>query len=206
MKLTRLGGATLLVGSVATICAAVLGAVAGDVAATGALTVTAALIEAVAGILVLLGLPAMLAGQGDRARRLTLPGYVGIFAVVAFFHVFLSLVIVTFVPWARAGGLDVTEPPPAIGASLFVGGLVIVICTALLGAGVLRAGVYSRWVGWLLVASAVVSLASVALPEIVRVAGVVAAFTALGLVGLQLSSSTAGRVAADATAAQRQLA
>lgn len=57
MNLTRLGGATLLVGSVASICALVLGFGVGE--DTGVVATSASLIQAVAGVVVLLGMPVL---------------------------------------------------------------------------------------------------------------------------------------------------
>lgn len=195
----RLGGATLLVGSVALIFVMLVALVIPDPQHGGVVALTALTIEAIASVLVLLGMPAMLAGQGHRAPRLALAGYVGIFTNVAFFNLFLSLTFATVLPWAADQGVDIDgPPPPAIGAALFVGVLVQIVCTGLLAAWVLRSGVYSRWSGWLLLAgTALAILSAVPLAEIARSAAAITLFAAFGLIGLQLAAGTVRKTPTD---------
>jgi hypothetical protein len=158
----------------------------------GVAALTALTIEAVTSVLVLLGMPAMLACQGQRATGFGLAGYVGIFTNVAFSNLFLSLTFAIMLPWAANQGVNIDgPPPPALGAALFVNALVQIVCTGLLAAWVLRSGEYSRWSGWLLLAStALAILSAVPLAGIARYAAVITLYAALGLIRLQLAGGT----------------
>jgi hypothetical protein len=199
MTRTRLGGATLLVGSVALILVMLVALVVSDPLHGGVVALTALTIEAVASVLVLLGMPAILAGQGHRVTRLGLAGYVGVFANVAFVNLFLSLTFAIVLPWAADQGMNVDgPPPPAIGAALFVSVLVQIVCTGLLAASVLRSREYSRWSGWLLLGStALAILSAVPVAGIARYAAAITLYAALGLIGLQLAAGTVGEAPAD---------
>lgn len=118
---------------------------------------------------------------------------------MAFFNLFLSLTFATVLPWAADQGVDTDgPPPPAIGAALFVGVVVQVVCTGLLAAAVLRAGAYSRWTGWLLSASTALAILSAVLPaELARSAAAITLFAAFGLIGLQLTAGTVRMTPAD---------
>lgn len=195
----RLGGATLLVGSVALVFVMSVALVIPDPQHGGVVALTALTIEAIASVLVLLGMPAMLAGQGHRVPRLALAGYVGIFTNVAFVNLFLSLTFAAVLPWAADQGVNIDgPPPPAIGAALFVGVLVQIVCTGLLAAWVLRSGGYSRWSGWLLLAStALAILSAVPLAQIARYAAAITLFAAFALIGLQLAAGTVRKTPTD---------
>jgi hypothetical protein len=113
MTRIRLGGATLLVGCVALIFVMLVALVVSDPLHGGVVALTALTIEAVASVLVLLGMPAILASQGNRATRLGLAGYVGVFTNVAFGNLFLSLTFAIVLPWAADQGSTSTAATPS---------------------------------------------------------------------------------------------
>jgi hypothetical protein len=199
MNRMRLGGAALLVGSVALIFVMLVALVISDPQHGGVVAVTALTIEAIASVLVLLGMPAMLAGQRQPVTRLGLAGYVGIFTNVAFSNLFLSLTFAIVLPWAADHGVNIDgPPPPALGAALFLGVLVQIVCTGLLAAWVLRSAGYWRWSGWLLLASTALAILS-AVPSagIARYAAAITLYAAFGLIGLQLAGGAVRQTATE---------
>ena len=98
-------------------------------------------------LLVVLGLPAILAVHGSAARRLTLAGYVGIFAPLAMLNVAETTVEAFLKPWlAGHGGFP--DPIPA-GLNAFEAvALVLLIAGAVcLAVAVFRARIMPVWVG-----------------------------------------------------------
>ena len=103
-------------------------------------------------VLLLLGLPAILAAQDGRSPRLTLVGYVGVFVPLAILNVGEGAIEGFTKPYlADHGGVPAADLP---GLALFeapalLAMLVGVVC---LGIAVLRARMLPRWVGVLFLA------------------------------------------------------
>ena len=96
-------------------------------------------------VLVLLGLPALLHAHGDRCRRLTLIGYVGIFVPLAILNVGEGMVEAFVKPYfAKHGGLLANDLPglAAWEAPALLLLLVGIICLA---TAIFRAQVLPRW-------------------------------------------------------------
>lgn len=109
-------------------------------------------------VLVLLGLPAILAGMAAPTGRLGLVGMALIAVAWMFFGVFLSLYALLVLPWlaAEAPALVAADARLPVGfVAAFIAGL-----TAWLGGAVLvaipfvRGRLQPRWVGYVLIASA----------------------------------------------------
>lgn len=133
-------------------------------------------------LLVVLGLPAVLAVQGRRAPRLTLVGYVGLYLALTMLNIGEG-VIETFVkPYlATHGGIPTTTPS---GFGVFenialLGMLVGLVC---LGIAVIRARVVPVWVGVALLVSPFVAF--LGLPGALAEASDYLAFAALFTFGL----------------------
>lgn len=179
----RLAGAALLLGGVVTSCALVAADLIGE-QRIDSVRVAVSVVEVVGGLLVLLGMPVLLHGVTGRARALMIAGYVPIFAVIVLVQVFLSLTFALVVPWIAGHGVDVNQPPAALGAVLFVSQPVAVLGFALLALGILGSGVHPRWTGWVLVASTVLSAAALAgLPDVVDLLATVGLFGVFAVIG-----------------------
>jgi hypothetical protein len=98
-------------------------------------------------LLVVLGLPAILAAHRGAARRLTLVGYVGIFAPLVMLNVAETTVEAFLKPYLAAHG-GMPDPTPAgLNAFEAVALLLLVVGAVCLAVAVFRARVLPRWVG-----------------------------------------------------------
>jgi hypothetical protein len=180
---SRLPGAALLLGGVLTGCALIAGDLIGE-QRIDTVRVAVSVVEVVGGLLVLLGMPVLLRGTAGPGRPFLVAGYVLVFTVVALVQVFLSLTFALVVPWVAGHGVDVSQPPPALGAVLFVSQPLAVLGIALLAAGMLRSTVHPRWNGWALVGSAVLSAAALAgLPDVADLVATVVLFAVFAVSG-----------------------
>jgi hypothetical protein len=104
-------------------------------------------------LLVVLGLPAILAVHGRICRRLTLVGFVGIFAALAMLNVAETTIEAFVKPYlATRGGFP--EPTPAgLNAFEAVALVLLVVGAVCLAVGVFRARVLPVWVGVAVLAS-----------------------------------------------------
>jgi hypothetical protein len=143
-------------------------------------------------LLVVLGLPAVLAVHGAAFRRLTLVGYVGIFAPLVMLNVAETTIEAFVLPYlARHGGIP-SQTPAGLNAFEGVALLLLIPGVVCLAIAVFRARILPRWVGVALIASAVCAFV---------VHGVPAAFVsdylilaALFCFGLRAARPTAGLV------------
>ena len=106
-------------------------------------------------VLVVLGLPAILAVHGRHSRRLTLIGYVGIAAPLIMLNVAETSIEAFVMPYlAHHGGVPATTPAGlnAFEAAALLLFIVGVVCLAV---AVFRARVVPMWVGVALIASLV---------------------------------------------------
>jgi hypothetical protein len=91
MNRTRLGGWALITGTIvaaaAYLAAGTLVHGHGDARYTSSLWTPLNGIAVVGNILIVLGLPVILAGQGKRAARLTLVGYTGLYAALVMLNI-----------------------------------------------------------------------------------------------------------------------
>jgi len=106
-------------------------------------------------VLVVLGLPAVVAVHGHAFRRLTLVGYVGIFAPMVMLNVAETTIEAFVMPYlARHGGIP-AETPAGLNAYEGVALLLLIVGVVCLSIAVFRARILPLWVGVALIASMV---------------------------------------------------
>ena len=139
-------------------------------------------------VLILLGLPTVLYAQRDRAPRLTLIGYVGLFVPLAVLNVGEGAIEGFAKPYlAHHGGIPAEDLPGLVGFEtpavlIMLGGL---IC---LGIAVLRARELPWWVGALFIASPV--LGAIGLPGLAGLISDYLCFVALFVVAVHVLRTT----------------
>lgn len=128
---------------------------------TGGPAYTAALWQPMYGVLlagsvlIVLGLPAILAVHGRHSRRLTLVGYVGIAAPLVMLNVAETSIEAFVMPYlARHGGIP-AETPAGLNAFEAAALLLLIVGCICLAIAVFRARLVPRWVGVALIASLV---------------------------------------------------
>jgi hypothetical protein len=166
-QLSRISGLALLVGAIAFavhIVARSLITAGADPAsfAKQPLWMPISALGAVGSLLVLLGLPAIVARMAGQTGLLGLVGVVLIVLAWVFFGVFLSLYSMLVAPWLADEApalVGASAPIPAAFVVAFVAGLVADLAgTVLLAIPFLRRRVRPRWIGYLLPASAVLTV------------------------------------------------
>jgi hypothetical protein len=98
-------------------------------------------------LLVVLGLPAILAVHGSAARRLTLVGYVGIFAPLAMLNVAETTIEAFVKPYLATHGGFPDETPAGLNAFEAVALVLLIVGAVCLAVAVFRARVLPVWVG-----------------------------------------------------------
>jgi hypothetical protein len=98
-------------------------------------------------LLVVLGLPAILAVHGGAARRLTLVGYVGIFAPLAMLNVAETTIEAFVKPYLATHGGFPDETPAGLNAFEAVALVLLIVGAVCLAIAVFRARVLPVWVG-----------------------------------------------------------
>lgn len=106
-------------------------------------------------LLVVLGLPAILAVHGGAARRLTLVGYVGIFAPLVMLNVAETTIEAFLKPYLPARGGFPDEIPAGLNAFEAVALLLLIVGAVCFAIAVFRARVLPIWVGVAVLASVV---------------------------------------------------
>jgi hypothetical protein len=106
-------------------------------------------------VLVVLGLPAVLAVHGRAFRRLTLVGYVGIFAPLVMLNVAETTIEAFVMPYLASRGGVPAQTPAGLNAFEGVALLLFLVGSVCLAVAVFRARVLPWWVGGALLASLV---------------------------------------------------
>src|SRR5689334_21681049 len=106
-------------------------------------------------VLVVLGLPAVLAVHGSASRRLTLVGYVGIFAPLVMLNVAETTIEAFVMPYLLHHGGIPEETPAGLNAYEAVALLLYLVGSICLAVAVFRARLLPWWVGAALLASVV---------------------------------------------------
>jgi hypothetical protein len=110
-------------------------------------------------ILVVLGFPAILAVHGQSSRRLTLIGYVGLFAPMVMLNVAETTIEAFVNPYlARHGGVP-AETPAGLNAFEAAALLLLIVGSVCLAVAVFRGRVVPRWVGVALIGSVLLAFA-----------------------------------------------
>jgi hypothetical protein len=192
MNRTRLAGWALITGTIVATAAYVAAGTLihghGDARYTSALWTPLNGIAVAGNILIVLGLPVILAGQGKRAARLTLVGYLGLFAALVMLNVSEGCK-----PYlARNGGVP-ANPPTGWAVFEDIALVCLVVGLICLGIAVIRARVFPRWVGALFIASPLIAF--LGLPGPLAELSDYLAFIALAAIGLQVVRAQAPRTA-----------
>jgi hypothetical protein len=106
-------------------------------------------------VLVVLGLPAVLAVHGHACRRLTLVGYVGVFAPLVMLNVAETTIEAFVMPYLLQHGGIPEQTPAGLNAFEGVALLLLIPGVVCLAIAVFRARILPPWVGVALIASAV---------------------------------------------------
>ncbi|MCW2899033.1 MAG: hypothetical protein JWO67_1298 [Streptosporangiaceae bacterium] len=106
-------------------------------------------------VLVVLGLPAILAVHGRAARRLTLVGYVGIFAPLVMLNVAETTIEAFIKPYLASHGGVPAQIPAGLNAFEAVALLLLIAGAVCLAVAVFRARVMPLWVGVAVIVSLV---------------------------------------------------
>jgi hypothetical protein len=106
-------------------------------------------------LLVVLGLPAVLAVHGGAFRRLTLVGYVGIFAPLVMLNVAETTIEAFVMPYLAKHGGTPPQTPAGLNAFEGVALLLLIVGAVCLAIAVFRARIMPLWVGGALLASVV---------------------------------------------------
>lgn len=130
---------------------------------TSPLTLMSNVIGFIGSVLVLLGLPGMYTRQARRAGILGLLGFLFVWYVTLYQGVIIPFTSITIVPELATNPATrslATTPPPAWALFSLVSMLGEVLGILLLAIATLRARVFPRWIGWLLIASLVLGVVS----------------------------------------------
>lgn len=198
MNRTRLGGWALITGTIVTaaayIAAGTLVHGQGDARYTSSLWTPLNGIAIAGNIVILLGLPVILAGQGKRAARLTLAGYLGLFAALVMLNISEGCIEAFVKPYLAAHGGVPANPPTGWVVFEDIALVLLLVGPICLGIAVIRARVFPRWVGALLIASPLIAF--LGLPGPLAELSDYLAFIALAAIGLQVARAQAPRAAA----------
>jgi hypothetical protein len=184
---TRLGGWALIIGSIVAaigyLAAGTLVHGHGDARFTNSLWEPLNGIAIAGNIVIVLGLPVILIGHGPRAARLTLAGYTGLFATLIMLNISEGCLEAFVKPYLATHG-GVPDNPPG-GFAVFEDVALVFLLAGLicLGIAVIRARVFPRWTGALLIASPFLSV--LRLPGPLAELSDYLAFIALATIGLQ---------------------
>src|SRR5258705_1093883 len=108
-------------------------------------------------ILIVLGLPAILAIQGRRAAKLTLVGYVGLFLALVMLNIGEGVIEAFIKPYLATHGGMPTQTPSGFGVYETIALLGLLVGLICLGIAVIRARVVPIWVGIVFIAAPLVS-------------------------------------------------
>jgi hypothetical protein len=162
----RLSGIALLIGCLLSViyylCQSFLNG--NDLATlTSPLSLYSSVIGFIGSVFVLLGLPGVYARQAGRAGILGLLGFLFVWYVTLFQGVVIPFTTVTFIPLLSAHLVTpslVTTPPSTWTPFSIVSMVGEVLGILLLAIATLRARVFPRWIGWLMIATLVLGVVS----------------------------------------------
>lgn len=164
----RLAGMALVVGGILSIAGYVLtGTLFGSSdhdRFTPPLFVPLYSIALVGAVLSVLGLPAILAAHKEREARLTLVGYVGTFAALAMLNIGEGVIEAFVKPYLVTHGGIPKEAPTGLAIYFGIASLFVLVGLISLGSAVIRAKVFPRWIGVLIIAAVPFSFIGQSLP------------------------------------------
>ena len=183
---TRLGGWALIIGTiVATIGYLAVGTLVhghGDARFISSLWEPLNGIAIAGNIIIVLGLPVILTCHDRRAARLTLVGYVGLYATLVMLNISESCYEAFIKPYLATRGGVPSNPPGGFAIFEDIALVFLLVGLICLGIAVIRAHVFPRWTGALFIVSPF--LAVLGLPGPLAELSDYLAFIALATIGL----------------------
>ena len=145
---------------------------------------------AIAGnLIIVLGLPVILACHGRRAARLTLVGYLGLFAALTMLNISEGCIEAFVKPYLVTHGGIPANPPGGFLIFENIALVFMLVGLICMGIAVIRARVFPRWVGALFIVSPFVAF--LGLPGPLAELSDYLAFIALATIGLRAVRSEA---------------
>ncbi|MGI9008421.1 MAG: hypothetical protein ACR2FU_19885 [Streptosporangiaceae bacterium] len=185
---TRLAGWALLIGAIVAtagyLAAGTLVHGHGDARFTSALWTPLTGIAIAGAIITALGLPVILTYHGRLAPRLTLVGYVGMFATIVMLNISEGCIEAFVKPYLATHGGVPKNPPPGLAVFENIALVCLVVGLICLGIAVIRARVFPRWTGALFIASPIAGF--LPLPGPFAMLSDYLAFIAIITIGLQV--------------------
>jgi hypothetical protein len=155
MNRTRLAGWALITGTIVAtggyLAAGTLVHGQGDARFTSPLWTPLNSIAIAGNIIIVLGLPVILMYHGQRAERLTLIGYVGLFATLVMLNISEGCIEAFVKPYLAAHGGVPADPPGGFAIFENVALVFLLVGLICLGIAVIRARVFPRWIGALFI-------------------------------------------------------
>jgi len=197
MNQRRLAGWALIIGTILAtggyLAAGTLVHASGDARFTSSLWTPLNGIALAGDIITALGLPVILSYHGPKAPRLTLIGYVGLFATIVMLNISEGCIEAFIKPYLATHGGVPANPPGGFGVFEDVALVCLVVGLICLGIAVIRARVFPRWTGALFIAS--VFAGFLGLPGPLAELSDYLAFIALLTIGLQVVRTESARPA-----------
>ncbi len=204
-RTVQMGGWILLIGAVISIVAAALQfAIPGPLGQNGPPSNVVSVVNVIAGLLLLVGLPAVYRTKSKQLGTLGLIGTIAIWVTALLFDIVLSIITmiaVSNVPTSSLSG----GPPPALFVLFIAGGVLQLLGGLLLGLRIIQTGAFSKLIGWFLIAGGVLSAISFPLngvsSTIVNTLSSLLFFVALGWLGYAIATQVieAARPLANST-------
>jgi hypothetical protein len=191
-KMLRWSGWILLLSAVISIVGTVLGfVIPGPAGLSGPPSNVVSVVNLLAGILILLGLPSVYVAHSKQLGMSGLIGCIALWLTALLFDVVLGVMSILFVSSSNPSSLA-GSPPPALFA-LFIGGTVLeLIGGVLLGIRIIQTRVYANLIGWLLIVAVVLSAVGFPLDgtmsAVVQAISSMLLFVALGWLGYVVTS------------------
>jgi hypothetical protein len=201
-RTVQMGGWILLIAAVISIVATALQfAIPGPLGQNGPPSNVLSVVNVIAGLLLLVGLPAVYRTKSKQLGTLGLIGTIALWVTALLFDIVLSIISIIVVSNVAASSLS-GGPPPALFVLFIVGTGLQLLGGLLLGLRIIQTGAFSKLIGWFLIAGGVLSALGFPLngvsSAIVNTLSSILFFVALGWLGYALA--TQGREAARPSA------
>jgi hypothetical protein len=197
---THLGGWALITGTIiaagAYLAAGTLIRGHGDARYTSPLWTPLNSIAIAGGILIILGLPVILACHGRRAPRLTLIGYAGLVTTLIMLNISEGCIEAFVKPYLATHGGVPADTPGGLAIWEYAALLPLLAGLVCLGIAVIRARVFPRWAGALFIASPFAAIPP--LPGPLAELSDYLAFIAIATIGLQVARARTPHLAPTA--------
>lgn len=187
-RLSRIGGAALLAGSAGLIAVTlVLQVWNGEHDWANPVNMAAQWASMPLSLLIVFGLPAVVARLSGRAPVLALLGSAGVAVGLLVYSFAIALIDAAVLPWLVSRQVDVAQAPPGMLVALLVGGLAVIVGGVVFGIAALRSAAVPRVAGVLILVSGIAYAAGIApISGWVGTLAVVALLAGLGVCGFHL--------------------